>query len=460
MKLATAESRSDLYPDRHLNVFVAYRSHTLDYNLTRALISTLRWSRPNLTRAFLERFARLETSANSFHFDLHACDYDDFDPAQVKQQSVLGISIAGRLAENLPPLDDAQQGALLLSMLRSPAMLNAPAEYRLDAMRKALARPELTPDDIDVLYHTLEELEEGCHPDGWIFSGEGEGLCVLIEAKLTQLLDLSQLQRYAEVYYGAEWSKDDMRLASWEEVARFFAEHRDDEDTRTSFLCGQLCDYLDLLGLGPFTGFRPYDFDMDAAHAVLPKFLKFAQRIQALAGERGLPLSEARVSATGARLDLVGYPGELCLDLHKEGMRVELRCGDGLGNQPGREAIDAILLKAGDGNPLSDAELPEGLNVRVERMRNEQGELFCERSIYSGPLVQAEFDEVLAELRRQHPPVEQARDAAGHVRQGRLSIGRLVPHSQAAGEANALEDQVLELAATLTRVARRLAEGS
>ena len=162
MKLATAESRSDLYPDRHLNVFVAYRSHTLDYNLTRALISTLRWSRPNLTRAFLERFARLETSANSFHFDLHACDYDDFDPAQVKQQSVLGISIAGRLAENLPPLDDAQQGALLLSMLRSPAMLNAPAEYRLDAMRKALARPELTPDDIDVLYHTLEELEEGC----------------------------------------------------------------------------------------------------------------------------------------------------------------------------------------------------------------------------------------------------------------------------------------------------------
>jgi hypothetical protein len=458
MKLATADRNTHLYPDRHLNVFVAYRSHALDYNLTRALISTLRWSVPELTRGFLERFARLDSSAKRFHFDLHACDYDDFDPASVKQQVVLGISVAGRLAQNLPPLDDAQQGQLLLAMLRSPAILNAPADYRLDTLRRALGRPELSQDELDVLYHTLEELEDGCHPDGWIFSEEGEGACVLIEAKLTQLLDLSQLQRYADVYYGREWSADDMRLATWDEIARFFAEHREHADTRTAFLSGQLCDYLDLLGLAPFNGFRPYDFDMDAAQAVLPKFLKFARRVQTLAHERGLPLGAAHISPTGARLDLSSLPGELSLDLHKEGLRVELRLGDGTGDFPGREAIDHILAVNEEGNPLEGHELPE-LNVRVERMRLEHGELFAERETHRGALVASEFDEVLAELRRQHPLARDARDAAGHSRQGRLSIGCLIPHELAAGASDTLETQVLDTAAALVRIARRVGEG-
>ncbi|MGE0710196.1 MAG: hypothetical protein AB7N76_07645 [Planctomycetota bacterium] len=454
MKLATAERHPDLYPDRHLNVFVAYRSHNLDYNLTRAVICTLRWSVPELTRAFLERFARLETAADRFDFDLHACDYDDFDPARVKQQAVLGISIAGQLAQGLPPLDDAEQGAMLLAMLRSPAVLNAHPEYRLDALRRAMGRPELSQDDLDVLYHTLEELEEGCHPDGWIFSAEGEGACVLIEAKTTRLLDLSQLQRYADVYFGRAWAADDMRLATWEELARFFGERRGHPDTRTAFLCGQLADYLDLLGLGPFLGFRPYDFDMDAAQAVLPKFLKFAGLVQSMAQERGLPLGPAHVSPTGARLDLTALPGEISLDLHKDGLRVELRCGDGLGDLPGREAVDRILQASA--NPLADEDLREGLSVRVERLRIDGAQLFVERATHEGPLEPTEFGEVLAELRRQHPARDEARDAAGHLRQGRLSIGRLIPHEQAAGEAAALEEQVLDTLATLVRIARRL----
>ena len=43
MKMAAADRNRDLYPDRHLNVFVPYRSHALDYNVTRAVIAR-RWN--------------------------------------------------------------------------------------------------------------------------------------------------------------------------------------------------------------------------------------------------------------------------------------------------------------------------------------------------------------------------------------------------------------------------------
>ncbi|MBL4847920.1 MAG: hypothetical protein JKY65_20585 [Planctomycetes bacterium] len=464
MKLATADQR-DLYPDRHLNVFCAYRSGAQDYNLTRALISTLRWSRPELTRAFLERFAGLKSSSESFHYDLHACDYDDFDPGRVKDQVVLGISIAGRLAENLPPLDDAMYGMTLLSILRAPAFVNAPPQYRLDQIRRAMGRPKLTDDDLAVLIHTLEELEDGCHPDGWVFSEEGSGLCLLIEAKLTQLLDLSQLQRYSDVYFGRSMEAEEMKFATWEGLAEFIHPYADDTDPRTAFLASQLSDYLDLLGLGPFRGFKPYDFDMDAAQAVLPKFLKFARQVQAAVGELGLPIANPQITPTGARLDLSGLPGEVCLDLHKTGLRVELRLGTsrgGASDLPGRLAVDHVLEFTDDGakNPLADFDGGD-LQVRVERLRvenpaGEHEQAFVERVTHRDDLVASEFGEALSELRRQHPPREKDADAAGHHRRGRLSIGRLIPHEVAAGEASALQDRVTETLATLVQVARLL----
>lgn len=465
MKLATADQQ-DLYPDRHLNVFCAYRSGAQDYNLTRALISTLRWSRPEVTRAFLERFASLKSSAGSFHYDLHACDYDDFDPARVKDQVVLGISIGGRLAENLPPLDDSMYGTTLLSILRAPALINAPPALRLDQIRRALGRPDLTPDDLAVLIHTLEELEDGCHPDGWVFSEEGDGLCLLIEAKLTQLLDLSQLQRYSDVYFGRSMTAEEMKLTTWEDVADFIQPYTKDEDPRTSFLAAQLSDYLDLLGLGPFRGFRPYDFDMDAAQAVLPKFLKFAHAVQAAAGDLGLPISSPHVTPTGAQLDLSGLPGEVCLDLHKTGLRVQLRLGSsrgGASDLPGREAVDHVLARTKDGaeNPLAEFSCEGELHARVERLRvefpgGEFEQVFVERVIHDDSLVAGEFGEVLSELRRQHPPRSADTDAAGHHRRGRLSIGRLIPHEVASGEGSALAGKVVETLGTLIKVARLL----
>lgn len=459
MKQAAAVDNQDLYPDRHLNVFVAYRSHTLDYNVTRAIIATLRWSVPALTDAFLQEVVGITGGASQYHYDLHACDYEDFDPARVGQQVVLGVSLAGKLADNLPPLDDEGQGALLLNILRAPAFLNSPPLAKLEQVRKALGRPEIDMDDLATLFHTLEELEEGCHPDGWIFSSEGEGLCVVIEAKLLQLLDLSQLQRYADVYYARNFEAEDMVLTTWEKIAAFFASYRGHDDVRTAFLCGQLVDYLDLLGLAKFSQFRPYDFDLDAAQEVLPKFLRFAERVHSAGGERGLPLGLVRMSPTGARIELSGLPGELALDIREAGIRVEHTCGDSAGpDLPGRASVDAILAaNTGDANPLAGQTL-EGLTVRVERLRSQtaDGEVFVEREIVNTPLDPAEFGYALAELRRQHPPAESARDAAGHFRRGKLCLGRVLPMETAFGDGEALVGQVLDVVAVLVKAARQL----
>ena len=65
MKLDAAERRGDLYPDRHLNVFVPFHGHVLDANVTRAVVSTLRWARPEVTRDFVIELAGRESLMNA-----------------------------------------------------------------------------------------------------------------------------------------------------------------------------------------------------------------------------------------------------------------------------------------------------------------------------------------------------------------------------------------------------------
>lgn len=459
MKLADAEQRSDLYPDRYLNVFVPYRSHLADANLTRAIVSTLRWARPELTTAFLKEFAHVEPkSAGAFHYDLKACDYEDFDPASVETQVILGISLAGTLATQLPPFDDAARSAVLLSITRAPL----PEEVKLEQIRRVLVRPELDLEDLRCMAHTLEELQEGCLPDGWVFSQDA-GVCVLIEAKLTERLDLYQLQRYAGVYYGREFGAEDMALTTWDRVAGFFADHRDDADPLTAFLCGQVHDYLDLLGLAPFNGFKPYDMDVDTMHEALPKFLKFVEAVRAEGIGRGLPLSKPRMSATGARLPFASDTllGELRFDLLERGIRVELSLGDGLeGPHPGRGALDRLLELTQDGevNPLAGQTLEDDLYVRLGRLRQErgQGEVFFDREVSRQPLDPDAFGELLGDLRLQHPPHDKALSAAGDYRQGLLAIGREVPRADALSPAKSLLGKTTDAAEVLTRLARNL----
>src|SRR5262245_58910732 len=121
MKLESAQRLTELYPDRHLNVFVPYGTHDLDYNVTRAVIATLRWSRPAVTRAFLAEVVGvpLEREAG-FQYDLQASDFEDFDPAKCKRRLVLGVCELGRIADGLPDLDEVDR-AVLLRFARDPS---------------------------------------------------------------------------------------------------------------------------------------------------------------------------------------------------------------------------------------------------------------------------------------------------------------------------------------------------
>lgn len=460
MKLAAASRHADLYPDRHLNVFVPYRSHALDYNVTRALISTLRWARPELSRDFAAQVAGVPLPAGgraTFHHDLHACDYEDFDPATTKHQVVLGISVGGAIAPNLPSLEGVNREALL-GLLRS----SLSAEQQLAELRRVLTCPDLTWDDAATLVHTLEELEEGCTPDGWLFAPDA-GVCVLIEAKLTRWLDRYQLERYAEVFYERRPSPEQLVLRRWDQVAAFFAARRHDPDPLTAFLCRQLHDYLDVLGLVAFDGFKPYDFDPDAAQEALPKFFSFARALRARGVEQGLPLGEVRPSPTGARIAFSDgeLPGEVALELLEPGVRVELRLGDAAtGRLPGRAAVDALLAATGDGerNPLQ-AGVPAGLVARVHRVSatSLDGAAFPDLETLKTEVDAAAFGDVLAELRRQHPTLDHARDAAGHFRRGVLSIGRLLERDDLLGAGERAFDRALGPVGEAAALARQLA---
>jgi len=460
MKLVDAERYGELYPDRHLNVFVPFESHDLDYNVTRALIATLRWSRPELTQAFLKDVVGLEPKDGAYHFDMGGCDYTDFDPADVERKVVLGISVGGKIAENLPSLDDVNQEAIE-AIVAAPVAL----PVKLGEVRRLLARPELDLDDLACLAHTLDELADGSLPDGWIFSAAAS-TCVLIEAKLLEYLDRYQLDRYSEVFFGrARADGEELVLKTWEDVAGFFRGYAGDADVRTAFLCGQLVDYLDLLGLAPFHGFRPYDFDPDAAQEALGKFYRFAEAVHDRATAAGLPLGDLRPSPTGARIGLAdaALPGELCLDLLEAGVRIEHRSGDTpTGRLAGRASVDRILAgsEGGAKNPLEGVTPGAGLHVRVDRLKapSSDGPAHVERETLREELDPAGFALVLEELRRQHPPAEQSRDMAGGYRRGALSIGRTIDRHEAvgSGDGEPVLEQTVAALGELVKLARQL----
>lgn len=465
MRLADAARHGELYPDRHLNVFVPLESHRLDLNVTRALVSALRWSRPDLTREFLREVAGLDDAAapaSGWQYDLGACDYEDFDPARCARQLVLGISREAGTASELPSLDDVNQDALraLCSAPLAPLAL-------LEQVRTVLGRPELSFDALETLAHTLGELERGSLPDGWILAPQA-GTCVLIEAKLMRWLDRYQLDRYAEVWFGRRLREGELVLTTWEAVARFFAQRRGDACPRTAFLCGQLGDYLDLLGLGAFHGFRPYDFDREALADALPKFQAFAGAVREQAIARGLNLGPVRPHPIGARLPFAdaGLPGELALDLLGEGIRIELRLGDAPGGrQAGRAALDALLERSQDGerNPLAagaPADLP-ALTVRIERHRGHDAQVagWLEKETLNTAFDPAELGFVLSEVRRQHPPADAARDSTGATRAAVLCLGEQIDRHVAVGDGDGtpLLARVVQTLLALSHLARALA---
>lgn len=443
MKVASAEQHPDVYPDRHLNVFVPYGAHDLDYNVTRAVIATLRWSVPQLTRDFLQEIvnARLEGSPH-FEYDLQGSDFEDYDPSRAKKKIILGISSAGRCAAHLPPIDAIDRQRLLQALAAPPGLA------RLKAIATVIGRHDIDPDEAACLAHAVAELQTGSLPDGWIFSTDQQ-ICVLVEAKLLALLDPSQLDRHAEVWFGRKRSGDELVITSWTEVAAFFGSKRDHSDPRTSFLCRQLFDYIDLLGFAPFEGFKPYDFDADTFPDALPKFRRFVDDVKKAATHDGAPLGELHSTPTGARVAFANarFPGELRFDLTGEGIRVGWSVVAG--------EAERLLQATDDGkkNPFAAVKLAtKGMKVRVERLIEGEHGLAIDTETYSADLDPAHFTDALHELRLQNPAKQQGRE----VRRGSLEVVALVARDDALEGHDAVVTTATRVVFDLLRLVERL----
>lgn len=459
MKVSVAASRPKLYPDRHLNVFVPYGTHDLDYNLTRALICTLRWSRPGLVQDFLSQIMGIGVADDvSLLYDLQACDYEDYDPEACEVKKVLGISAGGAVAKRLPPLDSLNQRQVL-GLLREPGT----PQGRLDGLQKMIGDPELSLEDLEVLQHTLEEYESGSMPDGWIFTADGQA-CVLIEAKLTQLLDQHQLDRHAETWFGEACRDENLVLATWEQIAGFVAGYIEDSDPQTAFLTRQLLDYLEILGQSPFSGFKPYDLDGDALHGTLPKLRRFVGQVRDRAFENGIGLASKPVTrGTGVTLAFAdpGKLGAISFELGDDSISFNYSIGAAVEGVrlAGPEGADALLGTLGDepsDNPLAGVEIAteEGWTVSVQRLaRNEQGGFSWDNTVFEDELKPGDFLEVLEEFRAQHPSPD-IRAAQG--RSGLLVISRCLMGEELLTGAKGIVGEAIKAVGLFDKVARSL----
>jgi hypothetical protein len=438
MKLSAAAKLSDMYPDRHLNVFVPYESHGLDYNVTRALICTLKWSRPELVRAFLKEVTNTDISDSAtVLYDLQACDYDDYDPEKSEQRKILGISRTGELATRLPPADHLYQPNVL-ALLRG-ARGN---EEKLAGLQQLVGNSELNIDDLEVLQHTLEEYEQGSMPDGWIFTDDNQA-CILIEAKLTRYLDLHQLDRHTETWFGEPMRGDNQILTSWETIAAFALAHSKDECPRTAFLCRQLFEYLELLGHAPFESFKPFDLDGDALLDSLPKLHRLATAVIDAAQNAGFPLGiSVTEKGTGLRMSFsdsswVGVPGIVLNDGEFSFVYV---VGEPLDGQPlaGAAGADKVLANTENGllNPLAgwQAQMTD-TKIRVDRLVRDGSRMTIDRTLYDADFNSEEFSEVLDLLTNQHPAPE--------VQQQQGRSGALIWSRTFSGQAALIDRQEL-----------------
>lgn len=409
MKLSAAAKLSEMYPDRHLNIFVPYETHDLDYNVTRALICTLKWSRPELAQSFLKDVTAIEIgSETSVLYDLQACDYDDYDPEQCETRKILGISRSGEIAERLPSADELYQPNVL-ALLRG----THDREQKLQGLKTVVGRNDLTLDDLDVIEHTLEEYEQGSMPDGWIFTADGKS-CVLIEAKLTRFLNLHQLDRHTETWFGEALRGDDQVLTSWESIAAFADKHSKDDCPRTAFLCRQLFEYLECLGHAPFESLKPFDLDGDALLDTLPKLQRLATKLIAAAQDAGLPIGlSVTERGTGLRLNFsdpswVGVPG---MELNDDQIAFTYTVGDEVEgrNLAGAEGSDKLLANTENGlmNPLKEW-TPESsdLQVRVDRLVKNGARWTIDRTLFESEFVPADLGDSLDALVNQHPAPE------------------------------------------------------
>ena len=306
-------------PDRHLNIFHAYRHGStadaghevaLEDNVTRALIITLE-SSELLTRDFLDEFAGVKPRKGvKFEYGLQGTptnESEDGEDGGPQSDLMQVLAIAPRpdapKAVQVPQevLDAIEKLELSLRRdfrRRVDRLATRVKDESLDVVAVAAelrVLPELSNSEVDAaalantdLPSYLLGLLSGSRPDAWV---SGTGFNVLFENKLYGGITGEQIRRHIREGFGdglepvyfsrkkpdaVEVNQVPVSVWSWRDVYGFFKQVRDDASRRSigvvpRFIVGQLLDYLEVIGMGEvkfsWSDFRTPDGELGMLHS-------------------------------------------------------------------------------------------------------------------------------------------------------------------------------------------------
>ncbi len=203
--------------DPHQNVFFFYRGpksrkehegvdFQLENNTTKALINTLYYSDPNVCKDFISHFLKISIDDSTIKYTLQKQTIGTQKIQQKKNRILLGIC---------------------------PQLLSSEKDL-VDSNEEIFSKLDLQ-DSI---------------PDAWIWDKDN---AILIESKTRMKFDKDQLRRHEAILS----SPTDKRIIYWEEIHSFFKDNIEKEP----FIIKQFVQYLELINLSNFSGWKKEDFE-------------------------------------------------------------------------------------------------------------------------------------------------------------------------------------------------------
>ena len=206
--------------DPHRNVFYYYGSGTRENNTTKALINVLEHcKREKVLKKFLELLGiAFEGDLGDVKFEMQKRTIGYEAISKVSQRVLLGISPKGAYEGFETSETDAEE--------KEP------------------------------------EAERFSIPDAWIWCDD---FVILFENKVLSELDADQMRRHKKKLLIEEEEREDNaveeRVFSWPRMYNFFSGLISSMGGKDVFILEQFCDYLKVLDLGKFAGFRPEHFN-------------------------------------------------------------------------------------------------------------------------------------------------------------------------------------------------------
>ncbi len=204
--------------DPHQNIFYYYRGpkskkeqqeidFQLENNTTKALMNTLYYSDSKVREEFISHFVGVKMDGDSIKFAL--------------QKQTIGVQ---KLQQ--------KKNRILLGII-----------------------PQLLASEEDI---PKEEISNGSEskdslPDAWIWD---ENNVILVESKTRMRLNHDQLKRHEEILS----SPTETRIIHWENIYLFFKKILENE-SKEMFLIKQFVQYLELINLSKFSGWKSEDFE-------------------------------------------------------------------------------------------------------------------------------------------------------------------------------------------------------